>query len=45
MYVFKVLVLAVPLVAAGPIAYGVRQAGCAAVVTACYTAAGELMSL
>lgn len=27
--------------AAGPLAYGVCQAGCAAVVTACYAAAGE----
>lgn len=29
-----------PIVSAGPAAYGVCQAGCAAVVTACYAAAG-----
>ncbi|OJJ48045.1 hypothetical protein ASPZODRAFT_158867 [Penicilliopsis zonata CBS 506.65] len=31
---------AVSLVMAGPAAYGICQAGCAAVVTACYSAAG-----
>ncbi|RVD82005.1 uncharacterized protein DFL_009849 [Arthrobotrys flagrans] len=30
----------ISLVSAGPLAYGVCQAGCAAVVTACYGAAG-----
>ncbi|KAI0972575.1 hypothetical protein F4678DRAFT_460143 [Xylaria arbuscula] len=29
-----------PIVSAGPAAYGICQAGCAAVVTACYAAAG-----
>ena len=29
-----------PAVLAGPAAYGICQAGCAAVVTACYSAAG-----
>lgn len=32
--------LNLPVVNAGPVAYGVCQAGCAAVVTACYSAAG-----
>lgn len=36
-----ILVLA-PVVSGGPIAYGVCQAGCAAVVMACYSAAGRL---
>ncbi|KAI0447941.1 hypothetical protein F4803DRAFT_498254 [Xylaria telfairii] len=29
-----------PIVSAGPAAYGICQAGCAAVVTACYAGAG-----
>ncbi|KAI0459375.1 hypothetical protein F5B21DRAFT_499555 [Xylaria acuta] len=29
-----------PIVSAGPAAYGICQTGCAAVVTACYAAAG-----
>ena len=35
-----VLVPAIPTIQAGPLAYGICQAGCAAVVTACYAAAG-----
>lgn len=41
--IFKVLAFAsivTQSVMAGPIAYGVCQAGCSAVVVACYTAAG-----
>ncbi|KAI1074424.1 hypothetical protein F5B20DRAFT_586311 [Whalleya microplaca] len=34
------LLAAVPTALAGPAAYGICQAGCAAVVMACYTAAG-----
>jgi hypothetical protein len=30
-----------PLTLAGPIAYGICQAGCATVVMACYAAAGK----
>jgi hypothetical protein len=30
-----------PPTLAGPLAYGICQAGCAAVVTACYSAAGK----
>lgn len=35
-----VLMLVIPVSDAGPAAYGVCQAGCAALVVACYTAAG-----
>ncbi|KAI1187125.1 hypothetical protein F5B17DRAFT_400959 [Nemania serpens] len=39
--IFTAAILAfAPIVSAGPAAYGVCQAGCAAVVTACYAAAG-----
>jgi hypothetical protein len=31
-----------PLALAGPLAYGICQAGCASVVMACYAAAGKL---
>ncbi|KAF2175953.1 hypothetical protein K469DRAFT_608836 [Zopfia rhizophila CBS 207.26] len=31
---------ALPIVVAGPLAYGVCQAGCSTVVVACYAAAG-----
>jgi hypothetical protein len=34
------LLLLVPTAFAGPVGYGICQAGCAAVVTACYSAAG-----
>ncbi|KAJ5776746.1 uncharacterized protein N7511_001757 [Penicillium nucicola] len=34
------LLLFIPFVFAGPAAYGICQAGCAAVVMACYSAAG-----
>ncbi|KAI1736724.1 hypothetical protein F4680DRAFT_246167 [Xylaria scruposa] len=34
------LLASTPIVSAGPAAYGICQAGCAAVVTACYAAAG-----
>lgn len=37
-----IVIFALPSsVQAGPAAYGICQAGCAAVVTACYTAAGS----
>lgn len=38
--VLSVFLAAAPPVNAGPLAYGVCQAGCAGVVTACYAAAG-----
>ncbi|KAI0859552.1 hypothetical protein F4860DRAFT_249266 [Xylaria cubensis] len=37
---FAALLASTPIVSAGPAAYGICQAGCAAVVTACYAAAG-----
>lgn len=43
MQLTKIIITALPLVTAvvaGPIAYGTCQAGCAAVVVACYTGAG-----
>lgn len=36
----RLLPIFIPAVLAGPAAYGVCQAGCATVVTACYAAAG-----
>lgn len=33
-------IVALPTAIAGPVAYGVCQAGCSAVVVACYAAAG-----
>lgn len=36
----RLLPISIPAVLAGPAAYGVCQAGCATVVTACYAAAG-----
>uniref|UniRef100_A0A914GT38 Uncharacterized protein n=1 Tax=Globodera rostochiensis TaxID=31243 RepID=A0A914GT38_GLORO len=40
--VLVVLLLIVQLSNGGPIAYGVCQAGCAALVVTCYTAAGAV---
>ncbi|TRX93855.1 hypothetical protein FHL15_005237 [Xylaria flabelliformis] len=37
---FAAILASTPIVSAGPAAYGICQAGCAAVVTACYAAAG-----
>jgi hypothetical protein len=36
----RLIPIFIPTVLAGPAAYGVCQAGCATVVTACYAAAG-----
>ncbi|ORY66057.1 uncharacterized protein BCR38DRAFT_338894 [Pseudomassariella vexata] len=37
---FAVLLCGVTAAAAGPVAYGICQAGCSSVVVACYSAAG-----
>uniref|UniRef100_A0A914D560 Uncharacterized protein n=1 Tax=Acrobeloides nanus TaxID=290746 RepID=A0A914D560_9BILA len=38
--VLCILLLSLPQINSGPVAYGICQAGCAALVVACYTAAG-----
>ncbi|KAH9242424.1 hypothetical protein K456DRAFT_1805227, partial [Colletotrichum gloeosporioides 23] len=38
----SVFLAAPPAVEAGPLGYGICQAGCAGVVTACYAAAGAV---
>ncbi len=38
----RVIILLISCVEAGPAAYGICQAGCAAVVVACYAAAGAV---
>lgn len=34
-----------PLALAGPLSYGICQAGCASIVMACYAAAGKMHNL
>lgn len=36
----QLLLITLPLATAGPLAYGLCQAGCSSVVVACYAAAG-----
>ncbi len=39
---FCLIILTTTFIEAGPAAYGICQAGCAAVVVACYAAAGSV---